>query len=304
MDVSVVIVSWNVADLLMACLESLYRTPSRYTFEVLIVDSASTDDTVARVRARFPQVRLFALRENVGFTKGNNIALREARGRHLFLLNPDTEVLGNALDVLVAYMDAHPDVGIAGPHTLNTDGTTQSTRRRFPTLAVGFYESTWLQPYAPRPLLAHYYAQDVADDAIADVDWVQGSALLARRDVYDALGGLDEGYVMYCEELDWCKQAKGAGWRVVYVGTAHIVHHGGRSSEQVGARKHIMFQTSKLRYFRKHHGALAAGALRAFLWLSYAWQLGLEGIKWMLGHKRALRAERVRTYWQVLRHGF
>lgn len=304
MDVSVIIVSWNVADLLMACLESLYRTPLPYTFEVLVVDSASTDDTVARVRARFPQVRLFALSENVGFTKGNNIALKEARGRYLFLLNPDTELIDDALAVLVAYMDAHPDVGIAGPHTLNSDGTTQSTRRRFPTLAVGFYESTWLQPYAPRTLLARYYAEDVADDTIADVDWVQGSALLARRDVYDALGGLDEGYVMYCEELDWCKQAKGAGWRVVYVGTAHITHHGGKSSEQVGARKHILFQASKLRYFRKHHGALASGVLRAFLWLSYAWQLALEGAKWLVGHKRALRAERVRTYWQVLWHGF
>ncbi|MFN8375236.1 MAG: hypothetical protein U0694_20465 [Anaerolineae bacterium] len=135
------------------------------------------------------------------------------------------------------------------------------------------------------------------------MDWVQGSALLARREVYQQIGGLDEGYVMFSEELDWCKRAKDAGWRVVYFGSAQIIHHGGKSTEQAGARKHIYFQQSKLRYYRKFHGVGAATVLRLFLLASYAIQIGIEGTKSLLGYKRALRNERIRAYWQVLRSG-
>jgi GT2 family glycosyltransferase len=221
----------------------------------------------------------------------------------LLLLNPDTEIQGDALPQMVAYLDAHADVGIAGPYTHNSDGTYQATRRRFPTLATAFFESTWLQPLAPKHLLEHYYVDDAPRDQTLEVDWVQGSALMARREVYAQIGGLDEGYVMYSEELDWCRRAKDAGWRVVFLADAHITHHGGRSSEQVVARRHVLFQQSKLRYFRKYHGAAAAQTLRAFLLLNYAVQLAVESAKGLLGHKRALRQERVRQYWQVLRSG-
>ncbi len=303
-DLSIIIVSWNVVDLLKACLHSIYASPHEiYKLEVIVVDSASSDDSVAMVRSQFPQVKLVPQTENLGFSRCNNIGLEMADGRYFFLLNPDTEIVGNALEQLTTYMDEYPTVGIIGPHTLNSDGSTQSTRRRFPTLAVGFVESTWLQPFAPKNMLAHYYASDIADTSISEVDWVQGSALMARREVYTQIGGLDEGYVMYSEEMDWCKRAKIAGWGVVYYGKADVIHHGGKSSEQVAARKHIHFQTSKLRYFHKFHGWLPAQVLRLFLLTSYLWQLGIEAAKGLLGHKRALRQERVRAYWQVVRSG-
>ncbi len=303
-DLSIIIVSWNVADLLKACLESIYASSVQsYTLETIVLDSASTDNSVQMVRDHFPQVKLLSQTENLGFSRCNNIGLQVATGRYLFLLNPDTEIVDDALAHMTTYMDANPTVGILGPHTLNSDGTTQSTRRRFPTLALGFVESTWLQPFAPKSMLDHFYAADIADNAIADVDWVQGSALLARRDVYAQIGGLDDGYVMYSEEMDWCKRAKAAGWRVMYFGKADIVHHGGKSSEQATARKHIHFQESKLRYFRKFHGWLPAQALRLFLLTSYLWQIGLEGLKSVLGHKRSLRQERIHAYWQIVRSG-
>ena len=303
-DLSIIIVSWNVAELLRACLQSITQSSlGQYTIEILVVDSASTDHSVQMVRDHFPQVKILPQNTNVGFSRCNNIGLLASIGRYIFLLNPDTEIVGNALAHMIAYMDANPSVGILGPHTLNTDGTTQSTRRRFPTLALGFVESTWLQKFAPKNMLAHYYATDVADDSVSDVDWVQGSALLTRRDVYTQIGGLDENYVMYSEEMDWCKRAKSAGWRVIYFGTADIVHHGGKSSEQVTSRKHIHFQESKLRYFRKFHGWLPAQALRLFLLLSYLWQIVLESLKSALGHKRSIRRERILAYWQVLRSG-
>jgi hypothetical protein len=219
------------------------------------------------------------------------------------MLNPDTVILDDAPHQMVQFLDENPTVGIVGPFTLNTDGTTQSSRRRFPTLKLAFVESTWLQPYAPKAWLDRYYVRDVPDDATLDVDWVQGSALMFRHEVYDQIGGLDEGFVMYSEEMDFCKRAKDTNWRVVFLGDVQIIHHGGKSTEQVVANKHIYFQQSKIRYFRKHHGVLQASLLRAFLLLSYTWEIAIESLKWLIGHKRSMRRKRVRAYWQVLRSG-
>jgi GT2 family glycosyltransferase len=303
-DLSIIIISWNVANLLAECLDSvLAKMPDLSKVEIIVVDSASSDDTVKMMVERYPQVKLLAQQDNLGFTRCNNIGLATANGRYLMLLNPDTVILGTALTDMMAYLDMNPDVGIVGPHTLNTDGTPQATRRRFPTLAVGFFEGTWLQGYAPSSILNNYYVADQPDTGIFDVDWVQGSALMARREVYAQIGGLDEGYAMYSEELDWCKRAKNAGWRVMYLGTTQIIHHGGKSTEQVGARKLIHFQQSKLRYFRKYHGWVVAQLLRAFLIFNYLWQIGIEGVKSLPGHKRDLRRERIKAYWQVLRSG-
>lgn len=302
-DLSIILVSWNVADLLAACLESIANGTGDLHVEVIVVDSASSDHSVTLLRERFPQVRLIEYAENIGYTRGNNVGMAAAEGQHLLLLNPDTEIVGDALTRMVAYMDANPTVGIVGPYTHNSDGSYQSSRRRFPTRTLAFFESTWLQPFAPKALLDRFYVNDAPAEQTLEVDWVQGSALLARREVYAQIGGLDEGYVMYSEELDWCKRAKDAGWRVVYLAEAHILHHGGKSSDQVVARRQILFNQSKLRYFRKVYGSSFAQILRLFLLLNYAVQLGVEWLKGLLGHKRPLRQERVRQYWQVLRSG-
>lgn len=317
-DLSIVIVSWNVASLLEQCLHSIISRdlsvvgpdnaadsvdPRIPRVEIIVVDSASSDDTTTMLRNNFPQVHLLAQSVNVGFTKGNNIGLARAQGRHLLLLNPDTEIIDDALSRLISHLDAHPDVGIVGPHTLNSDGSTQSSRRRFPTRRMAFFESTWLQDYTPRAWLDTFYVAEADDREMINVDWVQGSCLMARREVYEQIGGLDEGYVMYSEELDWCKRASDQGWRVQYVGTAQIIHHGGKSTEQSGPRKHIHFQQSKLRYNRKVYGLWFAQILRLFLLLMYAWQLCLEAAKAMLGSKADMRKERVQTYQAVLRSG-
>ncbi len=310
-DLSVIIVSWNVADMLVDCLESILsnsiamRIPDaeRLKTEVIVVDSASSDATVPILEQHYPQVRLFKQDQNIGFTRANNIGLEQARGRHILLLNPDTVVLGRALEEMVQYLDDHRDVGVVGPYTLNTDGTMQSTRRRFPTLALAFFESTWLQPFAPKSMLDYYYVNDAPELATVDVDWVQGSALMLRREVYEQIGGLDTGYVMFSEELDWCQRAKDEGWRVVFLPNAQIIHHGGRSTDQVTANKHIYFQESKLRYFRKYHGWRIARILRLFLLVNYLWQIGIETVKSVLGSKPAMRRDRIRAYWQVLRSG-
>ncbi len=302
-DLSVVIVSWNVCDLLRRCLASLARStqPATISQEIIVVDNASTDGSVETLSPEFPHVHFVANTENRGFPAANNQGIRMARGRYVLLLNPDTEVLDGALEAMVAYADAHPDVGVIGPQLLDPDGSVQSSRRRFPTLATAFFESTWLQPYAPRRVLRRYYVLDHDDDETIEVDWVKGAALMARRTAIEQVGPLDEGFFMYSEELDWCRRFREAGWRVIYLPTAQIVHYEGKSSEQVLPARHIHFQTSKVRYFHKYAGRPTAEVLRMFILANYAWQWGLEALKWLLGHRRALRTERMAAYAQVLR---
>lgn len=302
-DLSIIIVSWNVRELLRACLRSLEAGRHALTLEVIVVDSASADGTPEMVRNDFPWVHLLAQQENVGFPRGNNIGIRQSTGRYLLLLNPDTEVVGDALQRMVAYLNEHPQTGVVGAQLLYPDGRVQSSRRRFPTLLTAFFESTWLQPLAPPSVLDRYYVRDRPDNATSEVDWVMGACLMTRREVVEQVGLLDEDYFMYSEELDWCRRIKDSGWGVVYLPAAQIIHHEGKSSEQAVTARHINFQRAKLRYFRKYHGRAAAMLLRIFLLLNYIWQIGLEGLKALVGHKRPLRRQRIASYWQVLRSG-
>lgn len=303
LDLSIIIVSWNVRDLLRDCLASIAATTGNLALETIVVDSASADGTAAMVRAEFPAVTLIACDENVGFPRGNNLGLAKARGRHVLLLNPDTVVTPGALRVMVDHLDANPDIGALGPKLLNPDGTPQSSRRRFPTVATMIYESTWLEDKAPAAVLDHYYARDLPDDETADVDWLTGACIMVPVTVVGQVGGLDEGYFMYSEELDWCRRIRAAGRRVVYFPEATIIHHVGKSSEQAVTARHINFQRAKLRYARKYHGAGVAALLRAYLLAGYAGQLVLEGGKGIIGHRRELRWQRVRSYYEVLRSG-
>lgn len=307
LDLSIVVVSWNVKTLLAACLQSIYASlsaPDAPSCEVIVVDSASSDGSAEMVQSEFPQVRLLAQQENVGFTRGNNLAIAQSHGRYLLLLNPDTVVIGPALAKMVAYMDTHPQVGVLGPQLLNPDGSVQSSRRRFPTLATAFWESTVLHEWFPYNAAARrYHMQDRPDDEEQEVDWVTGACFLVRREALARVGLLDEGFFMYSEELDLAYRIKRAGWRVVYLPSAQVIHHEGQSSAQVKAASHIYFQSSKVRFVRKYLGPTRAEVLRWFLLGTYVYQWLREGAKWLLGSKRTLRRDRMRAYVQVLRSG-
>lgn len=312
-DLSIVIVNWNVSDLLRRCLRSIVascelQTPSLAfglrVMEVIVVDNGSMDGSVEMLRREFPWVQLIVNRENLGFTRGSNQGIQTSRGRYVLLLNPDTELVGNALPLMLDYMDGHPQVGALGPQLRYPDGSIQPSRRRFPTLATAFLESTILQQWFPRNrVLDHYYLNDQPDDTLQEVDWVVGACILLQREAIEQVGLLDESVFMYSDELDWCRRAKSAGWRVIYLPAAQVIHHEGQSSEQAVAARHIHFQKAKIYYFRKHHGRWAGSILRIFLLLTYVCQLLEEGGKWLIGHKRPLRIQRMRTYWQVLGSG-
>ena len=200
-----------------------------------------------------------------------------------------------------AYLDGHPRVGVLGPRLVLPDQSVQASRRRFPTLTTALFESTWLAGLAPGQLLDDYYAADLPEGEPAEVDWLVGAALLVRRAAWEQVGVLDEGFFMYSEELDWQRRIKAAGWQIVYLPAAQVRHFEAQSSAQVPAATHIRFNTSKVRYFRKYHGVMAGEFLRWYLLSQFAFQLGLEGVKGALGHKRPLRQARMAAYWAVLR---
>ncbi len=338
--VGVVIVSWNVRELLARCLESLRAAglPTR----IVVVDNASSDGSVEALRERFADVTWLVNADNAGFTRANNQGFRllghagirggeiapearvhgPARGGATggtpdgergvqavsppdwtLILNPDTELDPETLDTLVDDLRAHPEAGAVGPALFYPDGRPQPSRRRFPSLLAGLVESTpigWRWPNLPPVQRLHMRGEP---EAAGEVDWVTGAAILLRREALEAAGGFDEGFFMYSEELDLCRRLHAAGWRVRYNPAARVLHHEGQSSDQVAPRRHRMFQRSRIRYFGKHHGALAGFLLRWGILAQYAVELVVEALKGALGHRRELRRERVSAYAALLRDG-
>lgn len=328
-DLSIIIVSWNVWDLLRSCLASIEQlsrpaaqatirhfgpaaTPA--TLEVIVVDNASSDATVDGLRARYPWVRVVTNDENAGFTRGNNQGYTVSRGDFVFFLNPDTEISATPHDSLwLLWKTIHdePAVGMIGPQLRYGDGSWQSNRRRFPTRFTGFFESTWLGQRWPRnPWTVRYHLLDWPTTIRHDVDWLVGAAMLCRRAALESirtpgdLGPFDQGFFMYSEELDLGWRLNQAGWRIVYLPSALVIHYEGRSSEQVVTARQIHFNASKVRYYGKVFGAGWAELLRRYLLLEYWLQLGIEQFKGWLGHKPTLRQQRVSAYRAVIRSGF
>ncbi len=267
-DLSVCIVTWNARDDLRRCLQSLVASKQHISCEVIVIDNASTDDSAKMVADEFPQARLIVNPTNIGFARANNQALREARGKYVLLLNPDTIVHGDALERLVAWMEQNPDVGAAGPRLLNSDGSLQYSCRAFPTLGAGFFRQTPLGALFPRNRFVRQYLMTDWDHTVErEVDWLSGAALMVRRDVLESVGLLDEDFYMYCEDVDWCYRMHQRGWRVCYVPHAVITHAIGGSSNKCQARMIVERHKSMWRYYFKHHGRGASALLLPVVFL-------------------------------------
>lgn len=259
MDLSIIIVSWNTHDLLAQCIESIYAYPPDCEFEVWVVDNASTDGSATMVRERFPQVRLIENRENVGFARANNQAIRESAGKYILLLNSDTIVQLGALQNMVAFMEGHSEAGIVGAYLLNLDGTPQPCFGNFPTILSETVFAWGLDSRLPFSLWSRSWSPF---EKYRETDWVQGAALMIRRDVVSQAGGMDESYFMYSEEIDLAYRAKQTGWRIYVLRTAPVIHLGQQSTAQIPVRMKVELFRSKGRYFKKHRGAASAWLLR------------------------------------------
>ena len=300
---SIVILNWNVREMLLACLRALPDATGEWwaRTETLVIDNASSDGSSEGVRKEFPDTQVISLRANRGFSGGNNVGIRASRGDFMLLLNPDTLPHPGSIARLCDYMAAHPHAGIVGPRLLNRDGTLQPSRRRFPTFLTGLLESTPLQRMVPNANPLHrYFVLDTPDDKTQDVGWLSGAALLCRREALRQAGLFDIGYFMFSEELDLCRRVSQTGWRVIYLPAAQIVHYGGGSTSQDVPARHINFTHSKIRYFHKHHGPLAGRLMRLYLLGAYGAQALSEAAKLAIGHKTPLRQARLRLYADVL----
>jgi hypothetical protein len=229
---------------------------------MIVVDNASSDGSCEMIRREFPEVRLFSNQSNVGFAKGNNQGLQEARGRFILLLNPDTKLFPSSLRIMVEFLDSHPDVGAVGPLLQNPDGSLQPSCNPAPTLFREIWRLFHLDKLYP---LASYRQSAWDRHTPRQVDVLQGAYLMVRRAALDDVGELDAAYFMYSEEVDLCYRLRKAGWGLVWVPEAKVVHYGGQSTRQVKSRMFEHLYQSKIIYFRINHGHLAAGIYKVIL---------------------------------------
>ena len=290
-DLSIVIVTWNSKDVLLDCLASLEREvlgrrdPGRIEVETLVVDNGSSDGTVPAVRARFPWAEVIALPSNLGFAAGNNVGLRKCSGRHAVLLNSDTVVRHDALEACVRHLDAHPDVGVVGPQLLNPDGSKQNSIHNFPSLLTELVPKGLLEVLRPR----HFPSKRFEHPGPIDVEAVLGACLVVRREVLEQVGPMPEDYFVFLEETDWCLRIRRAGWRVVHLPGARVVHvFGASSKKKQPAETRIEYHRSLYHFFRKHRGPLAAAAVVVLRFVKALWYVvsELPGVVTARGRRR------------------
>ncbi len=255
MDISVVIVNYNVRDFLGNALTSLSKALDGFQSEIFVVDNGSDDGSVEFLRNNFPHLHLIANTTNAGFAKANNQALVHAKGKYLLLLNPDTVIQEDTIKVLIQFFATHPHVGMAGCKILNPDGTLQlPCRRSFPTPWVAFTKVTGLSTLFPKSkLFARYNLTFLDPEQTYEVDAVSGSFMMLRREVYEKIGGLDETFFMYGEDLDWCFRVQQAGWKVYYVPTTSIIHYKGESTRRSDIDELKVFYNAMRLFVHKHH---------------------------------------------------
>ena len=251
-DLSVVIVSWNVADLLVKCLESLIANAKGLSLEVFIIDNASKDDTLNKLH-EFPQFRVIANDVNVGFARANNQVFKDVTGRFVLILNPDTIVVGSALRKMMDFLVNHPDVGMVGPRLCYPNGEVQSTCARFfITLPMSLFYALRLFRW---PILGRW----VSKKYLSPYDWntsqcveaISGAAMMVRREIIQHLGGFGDTFLHGGEDLDLCFRIQKAGWKTYYLSDAKIIHFEGQSAKQVSVRTMVNTTLSIQEYFNR-----------------------------------------------------
>lgn len=278
-DVSVVILNYKVRDLVLRLLTSLFEHTKGVSFEVIVVDNASNDGLGAALRAQFPEVQFIGHTRNLGFAAGCNSGARIARGRHILLLNPDTELREDAITALVRAADSHPDAGVVGAKIVNPDGSWQPSVRAFPRLIDQL--SIMLKVHhlwRHAPWLQRYFCDRFNPERAQTVDQVIGAAFLITTEAHKRVGLLDERYFIWYEEVDYCRMVRDAGLNVWYIPEARVVHYGGQSFDQVFAvRKQRYMDESLAKYFAKQKQPIAALVVRLVhpLALALAWLVGV-----------------------------
>lgn len=255
MKLTIVIVSYNVCHMLEQCLRAVNRALEGMEGEVVVVDNASTDGSMDYLRPRFPGVRFMAGRENVGFSRANNLAIRQTEGDYVLLLNPDTLVAEDTLRQCVAFLDAHPSVGATGVRMLNSDGSfAPESRRGLPTPFTSFCKMCGLGTLFPRShVFGRYYMRYLDVEEASPIEVISGAFCMVRRQALDQVGLLDEDFFMYGEDIDLSYRLLRGGWENYYL-PCTILHYKGESTVKSSFRYVHVFYEAMLIFFNKHYG--------------------------------------------------
>lgn len=277
-DLSIIIVNYNVKEYLKNLLHSIKKASQNLSTEIFVVDNASDDGSVEMIREKFPEVKLIANEKNLGFGKANNLALKEAKGKYILLINPDTLVAEDTFSKLIEFFESHPDAGMVGCKILNPDGTLQlACRRSFPGPWTSFTKVTGLSTLFPKSkLFARYNLTYLDENQTYEVDAISGSFMMMRKEVYDKVGGFDEQFFMYGEDLDLCYRIQKAGYKIYYVHSTQIIHYKGESTKRSSLDETKVFYDAMHLFVKKHlsgsfivelilRSAIAVRSLFAFL---------------------------------------
>lgn len=253
-DLSIIVVNYNVKEFLHNLLVSIEKASAEIKTEIIVIDNASEDGSAEFIKEKFPSINLIENKSNLGFSKANNLGLKIASGKYLLLLNPDTLVQENTFTEMINFFDSHPEAGLAGCKILNPDGTLQlACRRSFPGPWTSFCKVTGLSSLFPKSkLFARYNLTYLDENEINEVDAISGSFMMLRREVYEKIGGLDEIFFMYGEDLDWCYRVQKAGYKVYYVPSTQILHYKGESTKRSSLDETKFFYQAMHLFVRKH----------------------------------------------------
>jgi N-acetylglucosaminyl-diphospho-decaprenol L-rhamnosyltransferase len=303
-DVAVVVVSYNTRELLLACVESLSRVREAGEIaEIVVVDSGSTDGSPTAAREMLAKDDVIVI-PNRGYGAAANVGIGATTAPYVLVLNADTVVPVGAIGRLARRLDDCTGCAVAGPRLRYPDGSVQPTRRRFPTRLTPLFESTIIEEWWPaNRWVRAYRMEDVPEDAVQEVDWLVGAALLVRRVAIEEVGGFDAAFRMYSEEVEWCWRFRRNGWRVLYVPEAEIMHYEGASTSQDVPTRQRDFDQSRVQLMERMYGRGYARVVRYALLSGYAAYIARDGLKWLAGHRRELRRKRMRLYAELIRSG-
>jgi GT2 family glycosyltransferase len=279
-DLSIIIINWNSANFLRRCLASVYANAEDLTFEVFVVDNASFDGCEEMLTKEFPDAKFIQSTENIGFARANNLAFKHSCGRNVLFLNPDTEIVGPAIQAMLSFLDSTAEAGIVGCKLLNSDLSIQtSCIQPFPSILNQVLDTKYLSPMFPRASLSGRRPLHENDDRPAVVEVISGACLMIRRNVFGKVGLFTPDYFMYAEDCDLCYKAKQAGWKAYYLGRTVVIHHGGRSSELKSESNFasVMMRQSLLRFMRERRGRVYAALYRVTMALVALCRLFLLG---------------------------
>ncbi|MCJ7577598.1 MAG: glycosyltransferase family 2 protein [candidate division Zixibacteria bacterium] len=277
---SIVIVNYNVKNLLRKCLESIFKYEKDAEFEVIVVDNNSKDYCQQMLKKDFPQVQLIENKQNSGFSRACNQGIKESQGRYILLLNPDTELTPGGFKKMIDFMDSKPEVGICGPKMMDQEGNLQFSCRSFPSYltAISSSQSILNRIFPENFLSQKYLLKEKNHSQIMEVNWVSGSCLLAKRETFEKIGLLDERFYMYVEDVDLCYRAKKLGFSVFYFPSVVVIHHIGKSTQKRKFAMLLEHHRSMYYFYRKHHNpnVFLRGIVFLSVWMRLFFVLGMK----------------------------